>query len=70
VLGLLFRLDALAALTATITLVTFSLANLALAQVKRRDPRPPGLLVWPLWVPAAGFVISLGVACFELVRRL
>ena len=69
-LALAFPLEELAVLTSLVTLGAFALADLALVVVKRRDPRPPGIRVWPAWVPAAGFAVSLAFAGFELVRRL
>ena len=50
----------LAQATSAITLVIFALVNLALWQVKRREPRPAGLVVFPLWVPMVGFLVSAG----------
>ena len=39
-------------------LAAFALANLSLLLVKRRDPRPRGHVVFPVWVPVAGFVFA------------
>ncbi len=50
----------LAKATSFITLVIFSLINLALIRVKFRDPRPPqGVMVYPLWLPVAGLIANL-----------
>ncbi|MGD9536135.1 MAG: APC family permease [Alphaproteobacteria bacterium] len=74
-LTLLFALfvpiAALAETTALITLGVFAIANLALIAVKRREPGAAGGgIVVPIWVPAAGFVISAGFFFLELVNRI
>ena len=56
-----FPLTALAEATSLVTLTTFALANLALVLVKRRDPRPAGVKVYPIWVPVLGFVATAGL---------
>jgi APA family basic amino acid/polyamine antiporter len=63
-LALAFPLDALAAITSRITLVTFALANLALVVLKRREPAPRGVRTVPVLVPWLGFGLSLGFALF------
>ncbi len=69
-LALTLPLATLAETTSTITLVVFALANLSLMLVKRRDPRPPEATVFPLWIPAAGFVVSLGFVLLEVWQRV
>ena len=50
---------ALAKLTSFVTLIIFTLMNVALWRIKRRgDPEYQGFQV-PLWVPAAGATVSL-----------
>ena len=63
-------LATLAETTAVITLATFTLANLALLLVKRRQPDAPGATTFPLGVPAAGFAVSLGFVLLEAFQRL
>ena len=53
-----------------ITLTTFALANLSLLLIKRREGPPELGLDVTIWVPAAGFVLSLALVGFELVERL
>jgi amino acid transporter len=65
----LLPLAALAELTASVTLLTFGLANAALWVVKRRDPRPEGAVVYPAWVPAVGVAVSVGLLSVEVVLR-
>jgi amino acid transporter len=64
-----FPLATLAETTAVITLATFTLANLALLLVKRRQPYAPGATTVPLAVPAVGFAVSFGFVVLEAVQR-
>jgi amino acid transporter len=63
--ALALPLATLAETTSLVTLVTFTLANLALVVVKRRDPRPEGVTTFPIWIPALGFAFSLGFVVLE-----
>jgi len=67
-LALWLPLITLAKITSLITLLVFSLVNLSLWRIKQRDPRPPGIAVFPQWLPVAGFLFSLGFALFHLWR--
>lgn len=59
-LALLFPLAGLAEMTSRITLIVFSLVNLALLFIKiRGDKAPEGTFIVWTWVPVAGFLISL-----------
>jgi amino acid transporter len=69
-LALGFPLAPLARATSIVTLVVFAAVNLSLLRIKRRDPRPLGVAVYPAWIPAVGFLASLGVVAFEIARRL
>ncbi len=69
-LALWLPLAPLAEATAVITLVIFALVNLSLCLVKRREPRPPDVRVYPFWVPWAGFGFSVGFLFFEAIRHL
>ncbi len=66
-LALWLPLVTLAKATSFITLVAFSLINLALLRIKRRAPCPPGLHVYPRWIPWAGFLSSLAFVLYQLV---
>jgi APA family basic amino acid/polyamine antiporter len=66
-LALVGRLATLAEMTSVIMLVIFTVVNLALWRVKQRDPRPDDAVVFPAWVPLAGFVVS---ATFVLSRLM
>ena len=56
--ALLLPIVTLAEFTSFLLLVVFSLVNLALIQIKRKDPCPEGVKVYPRWVPYLGFFAS------------
>lgn len=66
ILALWLPLLTLAKMTSLLTLLVFSIVNLSLWHIKQRDPRPEGIVVFPLWLPLAGFLCSLGFALFQL----
>lgn len=66
IMALWLPLVTLAKITSLITLTVFSLVNLSLWRVKRHEPRPPGILLFPRWLPVAGFVCSAGFILFQL----
>lgn len=68
IMALWLPLVTLAELTSLITLTVFSLVNLSLWQVKRREPHPAGIMVFPSWLPVAGFVCSVSFVVFQLWR--
>jgi APA family basic amino acid/polyamine antiporter len=68
-LALAFPLAVLAETTSAITLVVFTLTNLSLVLVKRRDPAPVGATTFPIWVPSVGFVVSLGFVALAALER-
>lgn len=68
ILALWLPLVTLAKVTSLITLLVFSLVNLSLWMVKRRDPRPAGITVFPAWLPMVGFICSSVFAGFHMVR--
>ena len=59
----------LAEATSVITLSIFALVNLSLWRIKRREPHPTDVQVYPLWVPGFGFSVSFGFVAFEAIRR-
>ncbi|MGH0034089.1 MAG: APC family permease [Myxococcota bacterium] len=69
-LAVAFPLEVLAEATSAVTLVTFCLANVALVVVKLRDPRPDGVVCYPLAVPIAGALVTSGLLVFEAVHRV
>jgi APA family basic amino acid/polyamine antiporter len=70
VLATTFPLEALAEATSIVTLGIFALANLSLVLVKRRSPDAPGAVVYPMAVPIAGCVLSVGIVALEVARRI
>ena len=69
VLALWFPMEILAEATSVIMLAIFTLVNLALVRIKRRDPNPSGTRVFPVWVPWAGFLVSGAFLAVEIARR-
>lgn len=67
ILALWLPLEALARITSALLLGVFVLTNLSLCLIKLRDPRPEGVRVWPIWLPATGAVLCLGLASLEIV---
>jgi amino acid transporter len=65
-LALWLPLITLAKATSFVVLVVFSLVNLSLLRIKRRDPHPTGIRVLPAWIPAGGVVASLGLLLFQV----
>jgi len=60
-------LVSLAQATSLIMLLVFSLVNLALLHIKRKHPRPEGLIVFPVLIPLLGFVVSAAFIVLELI---
>lgn len=70
-LALLLPLEALADITARITLVLFALINLALARIKRREREAPAdTFAAPRWMPWMGFASCLGLLVADVVLVL
>ncbi len=69
-LALWLPLETLARITSFIVLVVFSLINLSLLRIKRRDPRPAGIRTIPGWVPWAGFSASSAFVIYQLLIQL
>lgn len=66
-LALAVPLAGLADLTARFTLAIFSIVNLSLIVIKRREAAaPPGIFVCPLWVPIAGMLSSVVLLGLDL----
>ena len=70
VLALIGRLGSLAEMTSLIMLTIFSLVNLTLWRIKRRDPDPIGVNIFPAWVPITGFFVSLAFVLIEITGLL
>ena len=68
ILALAGRLSSLAEATSVIMLIIFSIVNLSLWRIKRRDPYPVDVRVFPIWVPIAGFFVSFIFVLIEVVN--
>jgi hypothetical protein len=51
-------------------LIVFSLINLSLLRIKRRDPKPAGVRVIPGWIPWAGFLSSSAFVLYQLAAMV
>jgi amino acid transporter len=69
-LSLGFGMAALAENTSFVILLVFVLINLSLIRIKRRDPKPYRIRVYPMWLPVVGLVTSCGFVLFKLARML
>ena len=68
ILSLTGRLASLAEATSIIMLMVFSIVNLALWRIKRRDPNPVDVRVFPTWVPVTGFSVSFVFVLIEVIN--
>ena len=66
--ALALPLENLARLTSWIVLIVFAIVNLALFVLKMREPSPTGAITVPVWVPAAGFIVSTCFAVFQAIE--
>jgi amino acid transporter len=67
VLALIVPLTGLAEWTSRVTLAIFAFVNLALIRIKATEFRPPpGVFRVPLWVPAAGLLLSVLLLLVDL----
>lgn len=67
ILALIGRLASLAEATSVIMLTIFSIVNLALWRIKRRDPHPAGVKIFPTWIPITGFFVSFAFVLGEVI---
>ena len=58
----------LAELTSFAILLVFVLVNLSLIAIKRHQPPPPGIRVYPLWVPYGGLLSALALLAFSTLN--
>jgi len=66
VMALWLPLLTLARITSFIVLLVFVLINMALLMIKRRDPSPVGVTVYPSWLAMMGLLLTLSLLGFEL----
>jgi amino acid transporter len=69
-LALIGRLASLAQFTSLIMLCIFSLVNLALWRIKRKEPNPVDVRTFPLWIPVLGFFVSSAFVLNEVIQLL
>jgi amino acid transporter len=55
----------LAEMTSALILTIFVLVNVALYRIKRKDPYPVNVQIYPLWVPLTGAAVSAGILLFK-----
>ena len=67
-MALMGELAGLAKTTSLIMLVIFCLVNLSLYRIKKINPDPEGIKVFPIWIPLLGFVVSLFFVVMELIN--
>lgn len=70
VFGLWLPIVTLAQATSFVTLLLFALMNVSLYRLKRREPAPRGIAVYPLWVPIVAFLMCAGLLAVQLVSAL
>ena len=57
----------LAKITSFAVLLVFAFVNISLFRIKRRDPEPQGVTVYPVWVPVVGAISTLALILVELI---
>lgn len=70
VMALWLPLLTLAQITSFITLLVFTLVNLALVRIKLREPEVAGIRTYPLAIPVAGVFCTAGLILFQLYHWL
>ena len=69
VLALWLPLVTLAKATSFIILIIFALMNLSLFRLKLRgEPHPAGVASYPLFIPAVGFLLCVGLLVLQIIR--
>ena len=68
--ALLLPMVTLAEMTSYLVLTVFFLVNLALIRIKRRDPKPEGIRVFPVWLPVLGLITVVSLLLVESVSKL
>ena len=70
VMALWLPVETLAKATSYLLLMVFSLINLALWRLKRTGPQPEGIINVSRWVPASGFIASVGFLLMQSLFEL
>jgi APA family basic amino acid/polyamine antiporter len=67
-LALIFPIENLARTTSFIVLVLFVLVNMALVKLKITAPAPPGVKIYPIWVPVVGALLCAALIIFQVLH--
>ncbi|MCP4380682.1 MAG: amino acid permease [Hyphomicrobiales bacterium] len=70
IFALWLPLVTLAKLTSFAILLVFILVNLSLIRIKKIQPVPPGLRVYPKWVPYCGMLLAILLLVFQIISTL
>ncbi|UFH60263.1 APC family permease [Sulfurovum mangrovi] len=70
VLATFFELLTLAQFSSFVIFIVFTLVNLSLISVKRKNPHPSGVRTYPLYVPVVGIVLNLTLLGFQIVSLI
>ena len=70
VMALWFPIETLARMASLLLLVVFSLVNLSLWRIKKKNIKSPGVFLVPAWVPVAGFFSSSAFLIYQLIAGL
>lgn len=70
VIALTGSLASLAEAASLVILIVFALVNAALLMIKRKQPKPEGLIVFPFMIPLLGFIVSAGFVLARIVSLL
>ena len=70
ILALTGRLASLAEATSIIMLIIFSMVNLSLWRIKKHDPHPQGVKIFPACLPIIGFFVSAFFVLIEVISWL
>ena len=69
-LAISLPLESLARATSYVVLTVFAMVNMALILIKRRDPRPKGVALFPLWLPVTGLLLCLSLLTIEIYTTI
>lgn len=70
VLATFFELLTLAQFSSFVIFIVFTLVNLSLISVKRKNPHPSGVRTYLLYVPVVGIVLNLTLLGFQIVSLI
>jgi len=70
ILAISLSLESLAKTTSYTVLIVFTLVNMALILIKRRDPRPRGVTLFPMWLPVSGLLLCLSLIVVEIYANI